>query len=282
LTSFVADPFVTVEDLLKTILVDFGVISSSDSSAGQYSGASRSELSTALREFLASLAALQAFAVVIIDEAQNLTVDLLEQLPVLLDLENAERLLQVVLVGQPNLVAKLRRSELRRLNRRVSVRCQLEPLGGDEILGYVQQRLTVAGSDGRVAFDDGALARLFDLSGGVPRVINLLCDRALTRACEGSVGSIDENLIEAAADDLDLKPFQSQAAWLARAGLAGAALALLMLLGAAASAFVFHDRLAVAAARWESIPALPASPAPRLPEPLAPLPPPPEPVPPRS
>jgi general secretion pathway protein A len=282
LTSFVADPFVTVEDLLKTILVDFGVISSSDSSAGQYSGASRSELSTALREFLASLAALQAFAVVIIDEAQNLTVDLLEQLPVLLDLENAERLLQVVLVGQPNLVAKLRRSELRRLNRRVSVRCQLEPLGGDEILGYVQQRLTVAGSDGRVAFDDGALARLFDLSGGVPRVINLLCDRALTRACEASVGSIDENLIEAAADDLDLKPFQSQAARLARAGLAGAALALLMLLGAAASAFVFHDRLAVAAARWESIPALPASPAPRLPGPLAPLPPPPEPVPPRS
>jgi hypothetical protein len=116
----------------------------------------------------------------------------------------------------------------------------------------------------------------------VPRVINLLCDRALTRACEASVGSIDENLIEAAADDLDLKPFQSQAARLARAGLAGAALALLMLLGAVASAFVFHDRLAVAAARWESIPALPASPAPRLPEPLAPLPPPPEPVPPRS
>jgi general secretion pathway protein A len=234
-----------------------------------------------LREFLASLAALQAFAVVIIDDAQNLTVDLLDQLQVLLDLERAERLLQVILVGEPDLMANLRRPELRQLDQRVSVRCQLEPLGGDETLGYVQHRLTIAGSDGRVAFDDGALKRLSDLSGGVPRLINLLCDRALTRACEVFASSIDENLIEAAVDDLDIKPLRSQAAWLACVGLASAALALVTVLGAAAAAFVFRDQLAAAAVHWEAIPAPPASPASRLPEPLAPVPPPPEPMPPQ-
>ena len=110
-SAFVPDPFVSREDLLKMLLVDFGVVSIADLKRGSLSGASRPDLSYPLYEFLDSLVPLQAFAVLIIDEAQNLPLPLLEEIRILSDLEGREKLLQVVLVGQPELRAHLKLPE---------------------------------------------------------------------------------------------------------------------------------------------------------------------------
>src|SRR5262245_12296071 len=105
--AFVPDPFVSREDLLKILLVDFGVIAINDLTRGRFTGASRSELSYLLYEFLDSLVPLQAFAVLVIDETQNLSLPLLEEIRILSELERREKLLQVVLVGQPELRSSL-------------------------------------------------------------------------------------------------------------------------------------------------------------------------------
>src|SRR6266851_5503542 len=105
--AFVPDPFLSREDLLKTLLVDFGVVSVDEIRKGRLRGVSRTELSYPLYDFLASLQALRAFAVVMIDEAQNLTTELLEEVRILSDLENRQKLLQILLVGQPELQLRL-------------------------------------------------------------------------------------------------------------------------------------------------------------------------------
>ena len=136
-TAFVPDPFVSREDLLKMLLVDFGVVSIADLKRGMLSGASRPDLSYPLYEFLDSLVGLQAFAVLIIDEAQNLPLPLLEEVRILSDLEGRERLLQVVLVGQPELRDHLRLPEMRQVNQRVSIRCELTPLKRQGVEDYI-------------------------------------------------------------------------------------------------------------------------------------------------
>ena len=156
--AFVADPFVSREDLLKTLLVDFGVISIGDLTRGRFNGASRSDLSYPLYEFLDSLVPLQAFAVLVIDEAQNLSLPLLEEIRILSELECREKLLQVVLVGQPELRSSLRLPEMRQVDQRVSVRCELTALDAADVAGYVGHRLNVAGcGESRVEFTKPAL-----------------------------------------------------------------------------------------------------------------------------
>src|SRR6185436_12921526 len=168
-SAFVPDPFVSREDLLKMLLVDFGVVSIADLKRGSLTGASRPDLSYPLYEFLDSLVPLQAFAVLIIDEAQNLPLPLLEEIRILSDLEGREKLLQVVLVGQPELRDHLRLPEMRQVNQRVSVRCELTPLGLTDVGKYVRHRLDVASEGGsHVQFSDSAIATLFKASGGVP------------------------------------------------------------------------------------------------------------------
>jgi len=179
-SAFVADPFATREDLLKVVLVDFGIVSSTDLATGRLRGASRTELSYLLYEFLDTLAPLQAFAVVFIDEAQNLSLPLLEEIRILSDLDGRARQLQVVLVGQPELREKLQLPEMRQLSQRVAVRCTLLPLNCDGVDGYIAHRLHVAGgSPDRVRFSREAIDAIFAASGGLPRLINRLCDRAL-------------------------------------------------------------------------------------------------------
>jgi general secretion pathway protein A len=201
--AFVADPFVSREDLLKTLLVDFGVIAISDLTRGRFNGASRSELSYLLYEFLDSLVPLQAFAVLVIDETQNLPLPLLEEIRILSDLERREKLLQVVLVGQPELRSNLRLPQMRQLEQRVSVRCELAALDAEGVSGYVHHRLVVAGLGGStVDFTPEALAAIHQGSGGVPRMINRLCDRALQRAYAVQTKRIDAELVFNAIDDL--------------------------------------------------------------------------------
>jgi len=272
LTSFVLDPFASIEDILKTVLVDFGVISRADLTGGRLANASRGELTTALREFLASLVALQAFAVVIIDDAHNLAADVLDQIRTISDEEAESRLLQIVLVGQPRLLQELRRTNLRAFAQRAAVRGVLDPLEPDEVTGYVLHRLAVAGTNARVEFEDPALVRLAWLSGGVPRILNLLCDRALTLGYEASASAIDRALIDRAAEDLDISPPESQMLRLARAAMTIAVLVVLMLAGAAAAALVFHDRFEQTLRRWEAQPSVPGQPLPRHTTPSAPPP----------
>jgi type II secretory pathway predicted ATPase ExeA/cell division septation protein DedD len=204
-SSFVADPFVSREDLLKALLVDFGVISIGDLTRGRFDGASRSDLSYPLYEFLDSLVPLQAFAVLVIDEAQNLSLPLLEEIRILSELERREKLLQVVLVGQPELRSSLRLPQMRQVEQRVSVRCELAPLDAAGVAGYVKHRLDVAGrGESRAAFTAPALEAVYEGSLGVPRLINRICDRALQRACASQSLQVDAPFVWTAIEDLDL------------------------------------------------------------------------------
>ena len=202
--ALVPDPFVSREDLLKTLLVDFGVVSVDDIRSGRLRGASRTDLSYPLYEFLTSLQPLKAFAVVMIDEAQNLNAELLEEIRILSDLENGQKLLEVVLIGQPELRSLLATTALRQLSQRVSIRCELGPLAPADIARYVSHRLTVAGNDGRVHFTDAAIEFVSAASNGNPRVINLVCDRALLCAARSRTMIVKAEHVVWAVEDLKL------------------------------------------------------------------------------
>ena len=198
-SAFVPDPFASREDLLKVLLMDFGVASVDDLTSGRLRDASRTELSYLLYEFLGTLAPLQAFAVVIIDEAQNLSIPLLEEIRILSD---ADGQLQVVLVGQLELRHKLKLPEMRQVDQRVSVHCNLSPLECDGVAGYVAHRLqTAGGSPDRVRFSPEAIEGIYRVSGGVPRLINRLCDRALYQGHLRRVATIDRQILEAAVPE---------------------------------------------------------------------------------
>ena len=202
-STFVPDPFVSREDLLKMLLIDFGVMSVDDLKSGRLNGATRAELSYPLYEFLKSLLPLQAFAVLIIDEAQNLPVPLLEEIRILSDLEAPEKLLQVVLVGQLELRSKLKLPEMRQVDQRVSARCDLGALTRDGVAGYITHRLAVAGGGtDRVRFSPDAIEAIHAASGGVPRLINLICDRVLYRGYLGRKTFIDAETVSLAVGDL--------------------------------------------------------------------------------
>src|SRR5262249_16668001 len=154
-----------------------------------------------------------------------------------------QRLLQVVLVGEPPLLATMKRRELRAFNERVSVRLQLGPLAPDELGGYVSHRVAGARPTAPPSFRDLPLQRLPPYSRGVPRVVNHLCERALSLGHDVSASVIDEPLIEAAAQDLGVMlPESAALVWGRRLGTA-AALLVLMGVGAAAGAYVFRAPL---------------------------------------
>jgi type II secretory pathway predicted ATPase ExeA len=204
-STFVPDPFVTREDLLKTLLLGFGVASVADINGGRLHGASRQDLSYPLYEFLDSLVPLQAFAVLVIDEAQNLSLGVMEEIRILAELEKREKLLQVVLVGQPELRDNLRLPQMRQVEQRVTVRCELTPLAFRDVAEYIQHRLRVAAeTPGGVEFTGGAIEAAYLASDGVPRLLNLLCDRALQRGFEAQRKTIDRDLMSIAVRDLDL------------------------------------------------------------------------------
>lgn len=148
-SALVLNPFLSEEDLLRRILQDFGVVSREEMKKGRLAGASKQDLIDSLYDFLLGLVPLKASAVLIIDEAQNLPLDVLEQIRILSNLEtDKEKLLQIILVGQLDLHPLLRSSELRQLDQRVSIRYQLNPLDRETVGAYVAHRLIVAGGGG--------------------------------------------------------------------------------------------------------------------------------------
>jgi general secretion pathway protein A len=258
-TSVVSNPRLSVEDLLKTMLVDFGVISGDKLTRGALATTRLHELMTAIQDFLMSLASLGASAVVFIDQAHELSADALEQICSILAISDQRRLIQFVLVGRPALETVLGRPQLRRVRERVALECRLGPLMPDEIEDYVAHRLAVAGN-ARVQFRADALKLIQALTGGIPKLVNALCDRALGIGFDVSAAVIDAKLVRSAAIALGLVQRGSVGSRIVRGALTAGVLLLLMGVGAAASVFVFRSQFDRAVMQWKAHHPLPSSP----------------------
>ncbi len=229
--AYIYDPLQSASELLESICAEFRV--ARERPAARTSGA-RDPIA-ALNGFLLRAHAQRQDNVLVIDEAQNLSAEVLEQLRLLTNLETNERkLLQIILIGQPELRELLARPELEQLAQRVIARCHLGALSRDETPQYVAHRLGVAGLRGAPPFDDAALQRVHVLSRGVPRRINLLCERALLGAYALGRPQIDAAIVERAAAEVRGELPRASRAWLRspRARIA-AGLALGVLAGAA-------------------------------------------------
>ena len=213
----VINPAIGFEEMLRFILSDLG--------RAPASGATKLDMLEALNSELLDTLARGGNVVVLIDEAQDLTIPVLEELRLLSNLETAkEKILQLVLAGQPEFDGLLARSEIRQLSQRISVRARLRPLARPEVKTYVDARLAAAGGDVRGLFTPAALFRLWWFSSGVPRLVNAACDNALVNAYAAGRRTIGWREIGEAMRDL-----RRQVTWAPRR-LAQAA----MLLGAAA------------------------------------------------
>ena len=201
--AFLPDPSLSREDLFKNLVTDFGIVAAEDIRTGRLRGASRFDLGSMLTEFVRSRQRAQAFAVVVIDEAQKLPAPILEEIRILCDLEDGEQVLRFILVGQPDLQSRLDTPEMRHITQRLTVRFELAPLAHAEVSEYISHRLTVAGNPD-LEFTSPAIDLVWAVSRGIPRVINLVCDRALFRAAHAATRTIDFDQILAAVDDLNL------------------------------------------------------------------------------
>jgi general secretion pathway protein A len=204
-TSLVLNPYVSEEDLLRLILQDFGVISREEIRLGLLSGVGLGELLATLEEFLETLTSLGARALLIVDEAQKLPVRVLEQVKRLSRLAD-DVPLQVVLVGQLSLTDSLRAPDLKLLDQRVTIRYRLRTLTAGETAAYVRHRLQVAGGESSVMFTPKALQRVHGATGGNPRLINLVCDRALLAAFAVHETRVEPAMVDRAASGLRLEP----------------------------------------------------------------------------
>ena len=194
--AYIFNPCLTVIELLQTLCSEFGITPLSP-------GATVREFVEALNRFLLEAHAQGRHALLVIDEAQALEPALLEQLRLLTNLETAERkLLQIMLIGQPELRDMLARPGMEQLAQRVVARYHLGPLSAAETRQYVQHRLQVAGPDAPMPFEPRALARLHRLTGGVPRRINLLADRALLGAYGRRLRQVTSAMVLKAAQEV--------------------------------------------------------------------------------
>ncbi|MGE3511437.1 MAG: AAA family ATPase [Vicinamibacterales bacterium] len=218
--SVIGNPLLAPDDLLKQLLQDFGLMSRDEA---RTAALTQHDMVATLHRFMASLISLRAHALVLIDEAQHLRPDVLEQLRLLSNFDTEEqKLLQVVLVGQLDLDDLLDRPDLRQLRQRVSRRYQLQPLEPYEVEQYIERRLWVAhGGLGlgkadrplghgsgeqfwRVRFTAAAMRAIASVSNGFPRTINVVCDRALERAHRAQRRVVDASTVLAAARTLKL------------------------------------------------------------------------------
>lgn len=200
--ALVGNSLLSPEDLLRLLLQDLGAVGREDVQAGCLVGAGRAELVGMLDQFLARLRSSKDGAVLIIDEAHSLPAATVEQIVSLAALEsNRDKVLQIVLAGQPSVVGgpPLPRA----LDERLATRARLLPLERDECERYVHHRLAIAGGMD-VTFSTRALDVIYGLSGGVPRLVNLLCERALQEGAVLGSRQIEPGMIESAASALEL------------------------------------------------------------------------------
>ena len=195
-SALVLNPHLSGVDLIGTLLDDLGV--------DRRPSATKGELMSALSQYLLAAGSAGKTVLVIVDEAQRMSVESLEQIRILSNLETATRkLVQILLVGQPELEEKLKLNELRQLDQRIGVRCYLKPLPRKETYRYVEHRMRIAGLPGALPFTRAALARIYKCSRGIPRVINLVCDRALMAGFSKRVREITPGLVTIAVRNLE-------------------------------------------------------------------------------
>lgn len=201
-TALIFNTAVSDLDLLETILGEYGIVVKNESRNKKY-------YIDALNEFLLKNFSAGKTAVLLIDEAQNLSHGVLEQIRMLSNLETeAEKLLQIVLIGQPELAHNLMLPALRQLNERITVRYDLKPFSPLEVGEYIRHRLKVADGPGTVKFTKGALNFIYFFSEGIPRRINALCDRTLLIAYTKNVHTIDRKIVKSAVHDIGPDYFQ--------------------------------------------------------------------------
>jgi general secretion pathway protein A len=193
-TVYIINPSLSGTELIASILDDLGIDYPAD--------ASKKDLIDALNRFLLSSGNEQP-VVVIIDDAQTVHTDSLEDLRLLSNLEtDKDKLLQILLVGQPELLVQLSRPEMRQLKQRVALTCRLDFLAKNEIGGYISRRLFVSGDKGRIQFKSDAVNRIFNRSKGIPRLINRICDYALTAGYVADSHEIDQQHVKKAVQEL--------------------------------------------------------------------------------
>jgi general secretion pathway protein A len=202
-SALVLNPYMAGAEVLRVILRDFGLVSREEIRRGSLARADVPHLLDTLEGFLRSLVPLDARAVVIVDEAQSLSPEALDQVRMLGAYEeDGQHLLQIVLCGQPGLLNTLRTDPLRALNERITRRAGLNPLLAPEVEGYVRHRLSVAGAESSTVFASEALRLIAEYSRGLPRRINVLCDRALDEGRHASNPLISAETLKRAAKSL--------------------------------------------------------------------------------
>lgn len=194
-TAFIFNPAVSPLGLLREINREFGIPSTGDETQ---------ELLKGLNDFLLRENREARTVILVIDESQDLLPEVLEQVRLVSNLEtDRKKLIQIVLVGQPELKRLLARQDLRQLNQRITVRYHLEPMAPEEVNAYIRHRIRVAAQGSEpVAFSDGAVKRISRYSNGVPRLINAVCDRALLLAYTGETREISPSMATVAIEDV--------------------------------------------------------------------------------
>jgi general secretion pathway protein A len=203
--AVVSNPRLSVVEFLETICEELGIL------APEIRGSVKALVDTLNRQLLKAHSDGRR-VILVVDEAQNLSRDVLEQVRLLTNLETAkQKLLQIILIGQPELRDLLSREDLRQLAQRITGRYHLEPLSRDETAQYIEHRLRVAGALGEV-FDSSAKREVFRLTEGVPRLINVICDRALLGAYSRETRRVSRRLVRRAAAEIKGIPYT--APWL--------------------------------------------------------------------
>lgn len=196
--AFIINPKQSVNQLLQSIFKELHI--------ALEKGATSKDLIDHLTQYLLAAHGRGRNTILIIDEAQNLSTDVLEQLRLLTNLEtNEKKLLQLVLLGQPELNHMLEKPELRQLAQRITARYHLSPLSRKEVAEYIEYRLSVAGCRSAL-FSNAALKRVYQLSKGVPRLINLICDRSLLGAYASNSDAISAKIVNKAAAEVLSNP----------------------------------------------------------------------------
>lgn len=202
-TAFIFNPRLSANQFLHFMLGDFGISCESHM---------KSQILLVLNQWLLERYRAGETALLIVDEAQNLSLEVLEEIRLLTNLETATgKLLQIVLSGQPELETLINQTALRQLRQRITLRCRMVPLSLEETQGYISERLRIAGAEGEPVFNSDAIEVVFRYSRGIPRVINLLCDHSLITAYAEAQKPVLAGTVEAVAREFELDDQQGAA-----------------------------------------------------------------------
>jgi len=203
-TAFIFNPRLTTAEFFDYMMADFGIPCESKE---------KSQRLLRLNQWLLERYRAGETAVLIVDEAQNLSSEVLEEIRLLTNLETStEKLLQIVLCGQPELEQKLREPHLRQLRQRITLRCRTHPLTEEETESYVGQRLRIAGANGTPVFSPEAMKKVYQFARGIPRVTNLICEHALISAFVDQKKPVPPETVESVASEFELDDLTSPTA----------------------------------------------------------------------